>query len=107
MADSFEVGTYGDGWHFDANLGEDVRDFTVAFSTKGKVMTSTTPSEFEVGGRGVVRASHTVHIPVDTPVVPRGASVRSTISLREFRVLAEVTHPQPKSRRFAVGEVLG
>jgi hypothetical protein len=105
MPDEFEVGTYGDGWHYDDDLGEDVRDFDALFTTRGKVMTSTAAGEMEVGGRTAVEISRTLHIPVATPDVPAGAVARRT-GRPDLRILAEVTHPQPKSRRFAVEEVL-
>jgi hypothetical protein len=104
MPDEFEFGDYGDGWHYDTESGEDVRDFDLLFTTRGKVMTSTAPGEVEVGGRTAVEISRVLHIPVGTPAVPQGTVARS--GGREYRILAEVTHPQPKSRRFAVEEVL-
>jgi hypothetical protein len=105
MPDEFEVGTYGDGWHYNAEAGEDVRDFEALFTTPGKVMTSTAAGEVEVGGRTAIEINRTLHIPVGTPDVPVGAVARRT-GRPDLRVLAEVTHPQPKSRRFAVEEVL-
>ena len=104
MPDEFELGNYGDGYHYDPDLEEDVRDFDLLFTTRGKLMTSTAPGEVEVGGRTAVQISRTLHIRVDTPAVPEGTVARS--GGREFRILAELTHPQPKSRRFAVEEVL-
>ena len=105
MPDEFELGNYGDGYHYDPDLEEDVRDFDLLFTTRGKLMTSTDI----LGGRvsfnvTAVQISRTLHIPVDTPAVPEGTVARS--GGREFRILAELTHPQPKSRRFAVEEVL-
>lgn len=104
MNETFQIGSYGDGWHYDDEAGVDVRDFSLLFATIGKVLSNTSASEVEVGGRTVVEISRVLHIPVDTSAVPVGSVARS--SGREYRILAELTHPQPKSRRFAVEEVL-
>lgn len=105
MPDEYDFGTYGDGWHYDPDLKEDVRDFEFLFSTIGKVMSTTQTSQVEVGDRTAIEIDRTLHIPVATPAVPVGTVARSSDG-REFRILAEVTHPQPKSRRFAIEEVL-
>lgn len=105
MPVDYDIGVYGDGWHYDEDLRQDVRDFDLLFSSPGKVMSTTQTSEVEVGGRSSIEINRTLHIPVDTPAVPVGAVARSSDG-HEFRILAEVTHPQPKSRRFAVEEVL-
>lgn len=105
MNEEFEIGTYGDGWHYDEDLGEDVRNFDALFVTRGKVMSLTAPGEAQVGERTSIEISRTLHIPVDTPAVPVGAVARRA-DRPDLNILAEVTHPQPKSRRFAVEEVL-
>ena len=104
MDETFEIGSYGVGWEYNPTSGEDERAFTVAFTTPGKVLSNTSASEVEVGGRTVAQIDRVLHIPVDTDDVPANAVARS--GGREFRILAELTHPQPKSRRFAVEEVL-
>ena len=105
MSDTFELGDYGDGYHYDPVLDADVRDFEALFTTPGKVMSSTQATEVEVGGRTSIAISRTLHIPVGTPAVPVGTVARRA-GQPDLRILAEVTHPQPKSRRFAVEEVL-
>lgn len=105
MPHDYDFGTYGDGWHYDEDLKQDVRDFDLLFSSRGKIMSTTQAGEVEVGGRTAIQINRTLHIPVDTPAVPAGTVARSSDG-HEYRILAEVTHPQPKSRRFAVEEVL-
>ena len=104
MLDTFEIGDPGEWQYVD---GEDVRDFTVDFTTPGRLLTSTAPSESEAGERNVVAISRTLHIPASTPVVASGKHARRTSDGAVFRVLADVTHgSHPKSRRLAVEEAL-
>lgn len=105
LVDEFEFGNYGAGWHYDEDAGEDVRDFTTLFTSPGKLMTTTAPGDVEVGGRTSTQISRTLHIPVDTPAVPAGTVARRS-GRPDLQILAELTHPQPKTRRFAVEEVL-
>ena len=106
MVDEFEFGNYGAGWHYDPTVDADVRDFEPLFTTPGRVLTSTAASESEAGDRTVVAINRTLHVPASKPTVPTGTVARRASDGAEFRVLADLTHPQPKSRRFAVEEVL-
>lgn len=105
MDQQFDLGDYGDGWHYDHDFDQEVRDFTVLFSTVGKLRSSTQASEVEVGGRTATTISRTFCIPVGTPAVPVGTIVRRANGT-DLRILAEITHPQPKDRKFAVEEAL-
>ena len=106
MYDSFEFRDYGDGFHYDPEAGVDVRDYAVLFTSVGKIMTNTVPSNAEVGGRTAVGIDQTLHIPASSPVVAVGVVAHRVSDDVEFTVRADVTHPQPKSRRLSVERVL-
>lgn len=102
MADTFEMRDYGDGYHYDADLGQDVHDFDLLYTTIGRVLTNTAASQVEAGGRTVVVIDQTLHVPAAKPTVAPGVVAHRTSDGAEFTVLADVTHPQPKSRKFSV-----
>jgi hypothetical protein len=106
MVDTFEVGDYGDGYEYDEDTGITTRTFNADFTSKGRLLTNTAPGESEAGERTVVSISRTLHLPISTPVVTVGKVARRTSDGAEFRVLADITHPQPKSRKLAVEQVL-
>lgn len=106
MVDTFDVGSYGEGYTYDEDSGTDVRTFVVAFTSAGRLLTSTAPGESQVGERTTIHISRTLHLPVSTPVVPVGSVARRASDGTEYRILADLTHPQPKSRKLAVEQVL-
>lgn len=105
MVDTFEVGDPGD-WGYDEDSATDVRTFVADFTTIGRLLTSTAPSEPQVGERTTVAINRTLHLPADTPPVKSGKLARRVFDGAVYRVLADVTHgSHPKSRRLAVEEV--
>lgn len=105
MVDEFEMRAYGE-WRYDAEAGRDVRDYTVVYTTPGRLLTSTAPGEAEAAGRTVLSIDRTLHVPADKPTVPAGMVAHRIVDGAEYRILADITSSHPKSRRFAVEEVL-
>ena len=117
MLDTFEIRTYGDGWHYDEDYGQDVRDYEVEFTTKGRVKVSggLSAHEAEAGGRTVATATRELHIPVSSPAVPAGAvavcaAVAATSDPTLLGAQLVLVGPAPGSqttaRRLEVSEVL-
>lgn len=117
MLDTFEIRVYGDGYHYDEDLGEDVRDYIVSFTTQGRVKVGggLAARESEAGERTVVTVTRELHIPVDSPVVPVGAvavctavdpTSDPTLLGAELTLAGPVPGSQTTARRLQVTEVL-
>jgi hypothetical protein len=117
MLDTFEIREYGDGWHYDDITEQDVRDFTVLFTTKGRVKVEggLAVRDAEVGGRTSAMVVRTLHIPVDSPAIPTGAAavcteIHATSDPTLLGATLTLAGPAPGSqttaRRLEVTEVL-
>lgn len=117
MLDTFQIGTYGDGWEFNEDTGAEERTFVVAFTTPGRVKTvsTTVPHESQVGGRTSVEVRRELHIPVTSPATEVGMVARciavdatSDPSLlgAELTLAGPAPGSQTTARRLAVVEVI-
>jgi len=87
MLDTFQIGTFGEGWEYDPFLDAEVREFIVAFETKARVKAvGVLPSSAEVGGRTSHETRRELHIPATSPETPPDAVARCT-------AVHETTHP--------------
>lgn len=117
MLDTFEIRLYSDGYHYDDDLGEDVRDYEVLFTTKGRVKVSggLSARESEAGGRTVSTVTRELHIPVASPAIPTNAvavctavaaTTDPTLLDAELTLAGPVPGSQTTARRLEVTEVL-
>lgn len=106
FTDDFELREYGNGWRFDAAAKKDVREFSLLYGSRGKVITSTQSSEAQVGDRTAATVRRELHLPASSAAVPVDTVAFRIADGVEFRVLADVTNAHPKTRRLYVEEVL-
>jgi hypothetical protein len=117
MVDTFELRVFTDGWHYDEDLDEDVRDYEVLFTTPGRVKVSNglAVHDSEVGGRTAAEVTRTLHIPVGSDAVPADAvavctAVHATSDPTLLGATLVIGGPAPGSqttaRRLEVTEVL-
>ncbi len=117
MVDTFELRVFTEGWHFDPEAGEDVRDYDVLFTTPGRVKVSNglAVHDSEVGGRTAAEVTRTLHIPVGSAAVPANAvavctAVHTTSDPTLLGAALVIGGPAPGSqttaRRLEVTEVL-
>jgi hypothetical protein len=117
MLDTFEFRLYGDGWHYDPVEKEDVRDYEVLFTTKGRVKVEGGLSvhDSEVGGRTSATTTSSLHIPVASPESPAGvvavctavhATSDPTLLGAELTIVGPAPGSQTTARRLEVTEVL-
>lgn len=117
MLDTFEFREFGAGWHYDEAAGTDVRDFTVLFTTRGRVKVGggLAAHDSEAGGRTVITVTRELHIPVDSPAVPPGAAAvctavdatsDPTLLGATLTLAGPVPGSQTTARRLEVTEVL-
>lgn len=116
MLDSFLIGHYGDGWVYDDLLEQDVREFIVAFPTKGRVkVTVAMPQASEVGARTSYETRRELHIPTGSPATPDNAVARCvaihrttdpTLLGAELSITGPAPGSQTTARRLTVTEVI-
>lgn len=117
MLDTFEVRVYTDGWHFDADAGEDVQDYEVLFTTPGrvKVANGLAVHDAEVGARTSASVTRTLSIPVGSVAVPVDAvavctevhaTSDPTLLGAKLRIGGPAPGSQTTARRLEVLEVL-
>ena len=117
MLDTFEIRTYGEGYHYDPVLEQDVRDYEVLFTTLGRVKVEggLAVRDAEVGARTSAAVVRSLHIPVDSPAIPPGAeavctAVHATSDPTLLGAHLRIDGPAPGSqttaRRLEVTEVL-
>lgn len=121
MLDTFAMEFPTGGWVYDpdANGGEgaDVEEFTLLFSTPGRVKVEggLAVRDAEVGGRTSASVVRSLHIPVGSPVVPVGTVARCTavhetsdptLLNARLRIGGPAPGSQTTARRLEVTEVL-
>jgi len=117
MLDTFEIRTYSDGWHYDADADEDVQDYAVAFTTRGRVKVGggLAAREADAGGRTVTTVTRELHVPVNSPAIPVGAvavctqvapTSDPTLLGATLRLAGPVPGSQTTARRLEVSEVI-
>lgn len=116
MKDAFLIGHYGDGWVYDDMLERDVREFIVAFPTKGRVkVTVAMPQASEVGARTAYEVRRELHIPATSPATPPDAVARCvdahhtsdpTLLGADLSITGPAPGSQTTARRLTVTEVI-
>jgi hypothetical protein len=117
MLDEFAVMISTGGWVFDPDLGEDVEELALLFTTLGRVKVEggLAVRAAEVGGRTSASVVRSLHIPVTSDTVPVGAvafctAVHATSDPTLLGARLTIGGPAPGSqttaRRLEVTEVL-
>lgn len=116
MLDTFDIKVSTGGFVYDSDAGEDVEEFTLLFTTLGRVKAPGNQAhDAEAGGRTVVTVTRELHIPVSSDAVPVGAvafctavheTSDPTLLGARLRLAGPAPGSQTTARRLQVSEVL-